>query len=123
MNINKLIWAVVGAVAFGLHTGLSDGTWTSMEKIATLALVLGAFGAWLIPNTTLLATAKTWVSAITAGVGLVSVTIEGGLTGQEWLDALILVLTTAGVYVIPGPAIASVVRAAGNTERSGASGF
>ena len=101
MNYNKLLWSIVGTVVLGIQTGLSDGTFDLVEKIALGAVVLGTVGTWLIPNTPLLNTAKTWVNAISTGTALIATLADNGLTGQEWLTATILVLTTAGVYTIP----------------------
>lgn len=101
MNFTKLIWSILGTVALTLKTGLSDGGFDLTEQIALGALVLGTIGTWLIPNTPVLNAAKTWVNALSTGTALLATLVSGGLTGSEWLDVVILVLTTAGVYTFP----------------------
>lgn len=101
MNVNKLLWSILGTILLGIQTGLSDGDWSLVEQIALGGVALGTLGTWLIPNTPLLSTAKTWVNAFSVGTALLAVAADNGIDGQEWLTAVILVLTTAGVYAIP----------------------
>lgn len=104
MNVNKLLFALLGAVLVALQTALSDGDFTLTEQIALGATVFGGIGTWVVPNTPALRTAKTWVLAVGTATALLATLAGDGLTGQEWLTALILVLTTAGVYAVPNKA-------------------
>lgn len=102
MDYKKLLWAILGPVVLFLKDALSGGSTLSMPEAITVgALALGALGTWIIPNTPLLYTAKTWVNAVGAGSALLAILATDGLVGDDWLDALIVVLTTAGVLVIP----------------------
>lgn len=103
MNVNKLLFGLVGAALVALQTGLSDG-FSLTEQIALGATLLGVLGAWLVPNTPALNTAKTWVVAVGTATALLATLAGDGLTGQDWLTALLLVLTTAGVYAVPNKA-------------------
>lgn len=103
MNVNKLLFGLVGAALVALQTGLSDG-FSQTEAIALGATLLGVLGAWLVPNTPALNTAKTWVVAVGTATALLATLAGDGLTGQDWLTALLLVLTTAGVYAVPNRA-------------------
>lgn len=101
MNFNKLVWAVLGALFFGTKGFLDDGHLDIFETLTTVSLALGALETWLIPNTTLLAYAKTWVHASLAGMGILIMALPGGVTGSEWYDVAIMIGTTAGVWAIP----------------------
>jgi len=101
MNINKLLWSLLGTILLGVQTGLSDGDFSLVERIAVGAVLFSTVGTWLVPNTPILNAAKTWVNAIGTATALLATVADNGLTGNEWLTAAILVLTTAGVYVVP----------------------
>lgn len=101
-DYRKLLWAILGPVVLFLKDAIGAGNpFTLPEQITVGALVLGAIGTWIIPNTPLNYTAKTWVNAVGAGAALLAVLAGDGLVGDDWMDALICVLTTAGVLVIP----------------------
>jgi hypothetical protein len=102
MSYLKLLWAVVGAVALTVQTGIAGDGWTTAEKIAVVAAALGVFGVWLIPNTEVLRTAKAWVNGLLAGLAILVVALDGGVDGAEWATVIIAVLTTAGVAGLPG---------------------
>jgi hypothetical protein len=101
MNFNKLVWAILGALFLGTKGFLDDGHLDVFESLTTISLALGALETWLVPNTDLLATAKTWVHASLAGMGLLILALPGGVTGTEWYDVAILIGSTAGVWAIP----------------------
>lgn len=101
MSVNKLIWALLGALALGLQGGFTDGSMSVGEWVTVAGAVLAAFGVWLVPNTPALATAKTWVSALVVGTGVVVPLLPGGLSQQEIWTLVIAVLTAAGVYALP----------------------
>lgn len=102
MTIKKLLVALLGAVIYGVQTALSDGHLSPEEIIGIVALALGAFGTWLVPNTTVLTAAKAWVNGLLAGIAVLVVAIPGGIDGSEWFTIAIAVLTTAGVLAAPG---------------------
>lgn len=104
MTVNKLIAALVGALVFGLHTGLADDVMSLGDVVMTVSMVLAAVGTWLVPNTPTLATAKLWVSALVIGSGVLIPLLANGVTTQEWIDVVIAVLTAAGVYFVPNKA-------------------
>jgi hypothetical protein len=101
MSVNKLIAAIVGTVLFTLQGALTDGGVNVEEAVTIGAAVLAAFGAWLVPNTAALATAKTWVNAVVLGAGVLLPLLVGGVDGSEWMTVGIAVLTAAGVYAVP----------------------
>jgi hypothetical protein len=98
----KLVWAVAGAVALAVQTGVVGDGWTAAEKIVVVSAALGAFGTWLVPNTDVVRTAKAWVNALLAGLAVLTTVLDGGVTGAEWATVVIAVLTTAGVAGLPG---------------------
>lgn len=102
MTINKLIWALVGATAFGLQGGLSDGHLDTVELIGFVGMLLTALGTWIVPNTPVLEKAKTWVAALVVGTGvLVPHLVDGWQISADLWPVVIAVLTSAGVYVVP----------------------
>ena len=103
MTYSKLMWAVVGTIALGLQGALTDGAMTVEEWVTVAAAALAALGTWLVPNTSVLATAKTWVNAIVLGAGVLVPLLADGVSGTEVWTVVIAVLTAAGVYMVPGP--------------------
>lgn len=101
MNANKLIWAILGALFLAGKNFLDDGSIANDEALLLTVAGLGAVEVWLVPNTTLLATVKTWVHAIMMGLGALVLALAGGVTGAEWIDVAIMIGTTAGVFGIP----------------------
>lgn len=101
MTYSKLIAALVGALAFALHGALADDVMSLDDWVKTGALLLAAVGTWLVPNTPRLAAAKLWVSALVIGAGVLVPLLANGVTGQEWVQVVIAVLTAAGVYLVP----------------------
>jgi len=101
MNLNKLVWAIFGAVATGLIAFLGDGHLDLSEDLQLTVMGLGAVYTWLMPNTTLLATSKTWVNALATGLTLLIGFLSNGVSAQEWIQVAVCVATTAGVYAIP----------------------
>jgi hypothetical protein len=101
MNYNKLIWAIVGTIALGLQAALVDNTMSTGDWVTVIAAALAAIGTWLVPNTPLLATAKTWTNALVLGAGVLIPLLPDGLNQHEVVTLVIAVLTAAGVYVVP----------------------
>lgn len=102
MQYNKLLFAIVGAVAVAVQTALSsDGLLSTQDYVVVAAAALAALGTWLVPNTPALETAKTWVNALVLAAGIAAPLIQDGLTGTEWTTVIIALLTAAGVYAVP----------------------
>jgi hypothetical protein len=99
-NYRKLLLAIVGAVVLALQAAFTDGSMSTAEWVTVVAAALAAFGTWLMPNTDLLATAKTWVNALVLGAGVIVPLLADGLTQQEIWTAVIAVLTAAGVLAV-----------------------
>jgi hypothetical protein len=110
MTIKKLLAAIVGAVAFGLQTALSDNNFSTEELIGFIAMILTVVGTWIVPNTSVLQAAKTWLASLVIGAGvLVPQIADGWQTNADLWPVLIAVLTAAGVYVMPGAPLHPVV--------------
>lgn len=103
MTINKLLAAVVGTLVLGFQQYLADGTLSGVDWVLLISMVLAAVGTWLIPNTPVLAAAKTWVQAIVTGSGVLVPLLVDGFQQQDLWPTLIAILTAAGVYLVPGP--------------------
>lgn len=103
MDYRKLLWAILGTVALGVQGALTDGSLSVEEYVTVGAAGLACVGTWLVPNTPSLARAKTWVTSLVLGAGVLVPLLPDGLTPQEWLTTGIAVITAAGVYVLPGP--------------------
>lgn len=102
MRYNKLVFAIVGAVAVAVQTALSaDGLMSTQDYVVVVAAALAAVGTWLVPNTPALETAKTWVNALVLAAGVAAPLVQDGLTGTEWTTVVIALLTAAGVYIVP----------------------
>lgn len=102
-NYAKLAWALIGGVALFLKSALGDGM-TDQEWLHVATIAVGIFGVWLIPNTSALAAAKTWVMALAAVLVVAETLLTGGITPAEWSDLLIVLLTAAGVLPTAGGA-------------------
>lgn len=105
MKIGALVAALVGAIALYLKSALGDGGMTDQEWLHVVTLLVGSVGVWLIPNTTILATAKTWVMALGSGLVVLEAVFSGGITPAEWADVAIAVLTAAGVLAASTPTL------------------
>jgi hypothetical protein len=103
MDYRKLFWAILGALALGVQGALTDDTFSVEEVVTVTAAGLAAVSTWLVPNTPRLAAAKTWVTAIVLGAGVLVPLLVGGVTAQEWVSVGLSVMTAAGVYLVPGP--------------------
>lgn len=107
MTIGKLVAALVGAIVYGLQGALSDNTMSTEELVGLIAMLLTAVGTWIVPNTSVLQAAKTWLAALVVGAGvLVPALADGWQSNTDLWPVLIAVLTAAGVYVVPNrPAV------------------
>lgn len=114
MDYRKLIGPLVGGLIYTLYSGpLTDGRLTVIEWVGLISFVFAAIGTWLMPNTTLLAAAKMWVNALVFGLGVLTLQLaDGWQTNSDLGPVLLAILTTAGVYRLPGPEVAPVTRIA-----------
>lgn len=101
MSVAKFVWALVGTVALALQTFLNDGTLSTVETLELVSLGIGTLLTYLVPNTPLLATAKTWVAAAGAGLTILIAALPDGISNTEIWQVVIAVLVAAGVYTIP----------------------
>lgn len=108
MQYSKLMWALLGTVALGLQAALSDNTMSTEDWVTVVAAALAALGTWLIPNTPVLAAAKTWVNALVLGAGVLIPLLPDGLNQHEVWTLVIAILTAAGVYLVPNGSSAPV---------------
>jgi hypothetical protein len=99
-SYNKLFFAIFGAVLFTVQGAMTDGI-DSGEWVTIVAAGLAAFGTWLMPNTPVLETAKTWVNAVVLGAGVLAPAVLDGLSSSDLVTFGLTVLTAAGVYLIP----------------------
>jgi hypothetical protein len=110
MTKKKLIVALIGAIVYALYTGLADNNFSPVEIIGLVAMVCTVIGTWIVPNTTVLETAKTWLAALVIGAGILASAIaDGWQFNLDFWPVVIGVLTAAGVYIAPGAPLHEVV--------------
>ena len=114
-EIRKFIMGVVGAVIYSIYAAITDGVISAPEWAGIGTVALGAVFMWRAPNTLAWNTAKTWVYALGTGSVLLQTVIVGGLDNREILELVILVGSTAGVYIVPNK---DVFRPAGQPTAS-----
>lgn len=114
MDLRKLVGPLVGGVIYTLYSGpLTDGHLSMIEWIGLISFILATIGTYIMPNTSLLEAAKTWINAFVLGLGVLVVQLaDGWQTNADLGPVLLGILTAAGVYVLPGPDIAQVTRIA-----------
>ena len=114
MDYRKLIGPIAGGLIYFLYSGpLTDGHLTVIEWVGLVSFLLATLGTYLMPNTTLLAAAKMWINALVIGAGVLVLQLaDGWQTNADLGPVLLAILTTAGVYRLPGPEIAPVTRIA-----------
>lgn len=97
-DYGKLLWSIVGAVAFFLQAALQDG----MDKSEWVGVAIAGVGAvvvWLAQDTTIADYVKSWAGGIMAGLLVLQTAITQGLTAQSWIAIVIAVLTGAGIII------------------------
>jgi hypothetical protein len=100
--MSKLIAALVGAALVVLTSALSDGHMTVVEDVQVAISVATACGVWITANVPAMTWAKTAIAALLAALNLVVTYLAAGpITGSEWANIGIAVLTALGVYAIP----------------------
>lgn len=110
-RIAKFIAALVGAALVVLSSALSDGDFSLVEQIQVAVAVATAAGVYIAANLPALTGAKTAIAAVLAALNLVIVYLTDAagtsLTGSEWVNVGLSVLTAVGVFTVSnGTAVA-----------------
>lgn len=90
-NKNRKAWVLVGlAVLAYLYTALNRGM-TPEEWTIVVSTAVAALGAYVVPNmdTGIGRYAKTVVAFLVPALAVVTAQISGGLTPQEWIEAIL----------------------------------
>lgn len=99
-DYGKLVWAILGAVAYFLQAAVRDGM-TAEEWIGFAIAAANAVVVWAVPDTTISTQVKAWMGAILTGLLVAQTAVTGGFTQEEWIAIGIAVLTAAGVIADP----------------------
>lgn len=101
----KAIAMVVVTVAAAIVAALSDEAIVNTEWFTVVLAGVGAVNVAIVPNldATVGKYAKLVIAASTAVLTLGATLIDGGITGSEWLQLLIVGAGAVGVYGLPGP--------------------
>jgi hypothetical protein len=84
-----------------------------IEWVGLVSFLLATLGTFIMPNTTLLKTAKLWVHALVIGAGVLVLQLaDGWQTNLDLGPVALSILAAAGVYFLPGPEIVPVARIA-----------
>jgi hypothetical protein len=96
----KAVLMVLLTIAAFLYGALTDGM-SDNEWVLTASAGVGAVGVWLVPN--LDDGIAYWTKGIVAfaspALGVIAIQITGGLTAQEWLEALLVGAAAVGLVV------------------------
>lgn len=105
MTALKAFGALAGAIVFMLYSGpITDGHLTAIEWVELVGFVLATLGTYIVGNSAGSRAAKTWVHALVIGSGVLALQlVDGWQTTVDLGPVLIGILTSAGVYVLPGP--------------------
>lgn len=95
-DYGKLVWAVLGAVAFFLQGALQDGM-SAEDWVGTVIAIANAGIVWMATDTTIAAQVKAWSGGVMAGLLVLQTVITGGLDSNDVLAIVVAVLTGAGV--------------------------
>lgn len=98
-DYGKLMWAILGAIAFALQAGFTDNEFTRGEVVGTIIAGVNALAVWLAQDTTLYSWIKNATAGLLAALLVAQTAIDGGFTMQEWWAVIIAGLTAAGVIV------------------------
>lgn len=104
--IAKFLTAILGAALVVLTSALTDGHVSTVEAVQIAVAVTAAGGVWIAANVPGMPAAKTAIAALLAALDLVAtylVNPGGGLnsiTGSQWANVGLAVLTALGVYVV-----------------------
>jgi energy-converting hydrogenase Eha subunit B len=115
-DYGKLMWAIIGAVAYFLQAALRDGM-TGEEWIGTAIAAVNAVVVWMAPDMSIAPWVKSWIGALLAGLLVAETAVVGGFTTDEWFGIIIAILTAAGVVADPRRpvrAVSTVARQAPN---------
>lgn len=95
----KSLLAVAATVLTAL-VALSGNGITAAEWIQVVIAAAGACAVFTAPNVPGAKYTKTVLAVVTAVAVFLSSAISDGLTGQEWLQVLVVALGAVGVYAV-----------------------
>lgn len=105
--LNMKAWGQLGvAVLAAIYAALTDGGIDTQEWIVVVGTAVGALGVYVVPNLNegVGRFAKAAVSFLTAGLAVLYVVIEGGLTQAETLEVVFAGLAAIGFVAGKGNA-------------------
>jgi hypothetical protein len=109
MTYAKALVALVIAGFTAAASALTDGQFTSTEKVQVAIAVATAAGVLVTANVPTLVWAKAAIAALLAGLNAVVVYLGfGTLTHAEWLNVALAVVTVIGVYLAPNSATRTI---------------
>lgn len=103
--IAKFLTAILGAALVVLTSALTDGHVSTVEAVQIAVAVTAAGGVWIAANVPGMPAAKTAIAALLAALDLVATYLVNGgglnsITGSQWANVGLAVLTALGVYVV-----------------------
>jgi hypothetical protein len=93
-------WAMLGvAVVAAIYAALTDGGIDQQEWIVIAGTAVGSFGVYIVPNMDvgLAHFAKGAVSFLTAGLAVLYVVVQGGLTQAEVIEVVLAACAAIGL--------------------------
>jgi hypothetical protein len=101
MNYAKSLLAVLATAVTAIVAAMTDNTITDVEWINVGIAAAGAAAVFAAPNVPGARFTKFILSAITAILVFFASAVTDGVSGAEWLQALIVALGAVGVYAVP----------------------
>ena len=101
-----LIVSLIGTIVMAVITVLTSAHngWTSGQVwVMVVISAVGAFNVWAAANLPGYTNIKKYVAIATVVLQALFVFIVGGITGAEWINLLVTLLTAVGVAVVPHP--------------------
>lgn len=108
MNTMKTWMQLGAAVVMAIWAALTDADTTdritNAEWIVVASIAVGAIGVYIVPNMEATAGryAKGVVSFLTAALPALSLSIAGGLTQAEMVEAIVVGLAATGLVTVTG---------------------
>ena len=94
---------VTAIVAFDGGNGLTSTEWVNVAIAG-----VGALAVFAAPNVPGAVYTKSVLAVATAVLGFLASAIVGGVSGDEWLQIIVLALGAVGVYAVPNKNVAGV---------------